>query len=268
MTAISNSFGRDSSFSTEILEQINRGQRLWSELDLKSKEELIALLSPKVKILASRLKAKLPKNVEFEDLISAGALGLLESLAKFDPDLGVRLETYIEGRIKGAMLDELRKRDWVSRGFRHNIRVVEQAVRDWEQRFGTEPRIQDIEAQTGLSAKSIEQILEVIERQIWLSLDNLEPGSVPLDPDESGQPFANTLHKELIDRLSKHVEALTDREKLVLSLYYVEELTMREISEVLEITEGRVSQLHSQALSRLRRQMLKEYQEVNINERI
>ena len=250
----SNSFGKNSYSGESILDKFNSGQVKWSELDSGSRDVLVQSFTQKVKIIAWRLKAKLPEHVEVNDLYSAGSLGLLESLGKFDPGVGVKLETYVENRIRGAMLDELRRQDWLSRGMRHNIRLIEQAKTTCEQNNGQSPSEEDLQKATGLNAKEVEQALDALEKQVWLSLDNLESHNVPVSSgeDKENEPYSSVMQNELIEKMSEFIQELTRREQLVLSLYYEQELTMKETSQVLEITEGRVSQLHNQALQKLR----------------
>ena len=250
LTGTSSSSGKDSSFRNDLLQQINSGHLQWSELDLKSKEVLVESFGQKVKIVAWRLKAKLPSHVSVDDLLSAGSLGLLESLGHFDASLQVKLETFVENRIRGAMLDELRRQDWFSRGLRKNIRIVEQAQHRFEQEHGRRPTQEELLQATGLSEKDLEQAQEALEHQILVSLDQVEPHREPNSNQD--EAFAGTLHQELVDKLSDYIQDLTPKEQLVLSMYYDEELTMKETAEVMDITEGRVSQLHSQALKKLR----------------
>jgi RNA polymerase sigma factor for flagellar operon FliA len=250
LTGTSSSSGRDSSFRTDLLQQINSGRLLWAELDLKSKEALVESFGQKVKIVAWRLKAKLPNHVSIDDLLGSGSLGLLEGLGHFDPSMKVKLETFVENRIRGAMLDELRRQDWFSRGLRKNIRIVEQSRHSFEQEHGRGPSQEELVRATGLTEKDVEQAQEALEHQVLVSLDQLEPHKEPSRNDD--EAYTETLHQELVAKLSDHIQSLTHKEQLVLSMYYDEELTMKETAEVLDITEGRVSQLHSQALKKLR----------------
>ncbi len=250
LTGTSSSSGKDSSFRNDLLQQINSGHLEWSGLDLKSKEILVESFGQKVKIVAWRLKAKLPNHVSIDDLMSSGSLGLLESLGHFDARQQVKLETFVENRIRGAMLDELRRQDWFSRGLRKNIRIVEQACHRFEQEHGQSPNQEELLRATGLSERELEQAQEALEHQVLVSLDQLEPHKEPKNSHD--EAFAETLHQELVTKLSDYIQDLTAKEQLVLSMYYDEELTMKETAEVMDITEGRVSQLHSQALKKLR----------------
>lgn len=228
-----------------------KGALKWEELDLRSQNSVVNSLLKKVKIIAIRIKNKLPLNVELDDLISAGSLGLIEGLKNFDPSHNVKLETYIENRIKGAILDELRKQDWLSRGFRKNLKIIEDVLQRYEQEFEREPSIQEISNATGLNEKEVENCLNVIKHNV---LTELESVAHLLSHDEEESDPKHILEKqELKELLTKGIKTLTEKEQLVLSLYYVDELTMKEIGEVLTITEGRVSQLHAQAIKKLKK---------------
>jgi len=216
--------------------------------------------SPKIKIVASRLKAKLPQSVELGELLSAGAMGLIEALGRFRPELNIKFETYAESRIKGAMLDDLRRMDWFSRGQRHRVRTLQEASRRIESDCGQPPTVEQLAEATGLTTREVTQGLEALQNQLCLSLDDITENisSYQKNPLEN-EPYKSAEFKELVDKLASLIDDLTPREKLVLSLYYGEELNMRETSEVMGITEGRVSQLHSQALARLRQKFKAQY---------
>lgn len=203
------------------------------------------------------MKAKLPHHVELAELMSAGSLGLIEALEKFRPDMGIKFETYAENRIKGAMLDELRRLDWFTRGLRHRVRVLENSIKKTEQLTGHTPSIQDLQAMTGFSAREVEQGLEALQNQVCISLEAIEESLLRSQDGQEGDPFFHALKQELIDKLAQLIDELTPREQMVLSLYYADELNMREAAMVMDITEGRVSQLHSQALAKLRKNFRK-----------
>lgn len=240
-------------------EKLEKGESSWEQFPPLQQERIVRHYAPKIRFLALRLKAKLPRSVELGELISAGTLGLMEALGKFRPQLGIKFETYAENRIRGAMLDELRRMDWFPRSLRQRVRNLDEAMRDIEYKHGrpaTEQELQDI---TGYDLREVRQGLEALQNQLWLSLDAIQDNVSGDTPEIGGEPYANTAMKELVERVAPLVENLTPREKLVLSLYYTDELNMREAAEVMGITEGRVSQLHSQALNRLRREFVNHY---------
>lgn len=239
---------------------LESGAKVWEDFNIKDQGLIVKNYAPKIRYLALRLKAKLPKNTELNELISAGTLGLLEALGKYRAQLGVRFETYAENRIRGAMLDELRRLDWFPRSLRLRVRQIDEAVRNIEHLKGRKATEEEIQQATGLEAKDVRQGLEALQNQLCLSLDLIQD-SVTYDVNGSynSEPYENTEHKEMVEKIVPLVKALTPREKLVLSLYYTEELNMREVAKVMEITEGRVSQLHAQALARLRREFILQY---------
>lgn len=234
-------------------EALETGATPWESFSPAEQESVVRHYAPKIRFLALRLKAKLPRSIELGELISSGTLGLMEALGKFRPQLGIRFETYAESRIKGAMLDELRRLDWFPRSLRQRVRVLDEAMRKVEHeqgRQGTEDELQKI---TGLDMRDVRQGLEALQNQLWISLDAIQD-TLSGEGPEGGEPFRSTALQELVERVAPLIDRLTPREKLVLSLYYTDELNMRETAEVMGITEGRVSQLHSQALSRLRKE--------------
>ena len=234
-------------------EALETGATPWQSFSPAEQESVVRHYAPKIRFLALRLKAKLPRSVELGELISSGTLGLMEALGKFRPQLGIRFETYAESRIKGAMLDELRRLDWFPRSLRQRVRVIDEAMRKVEHEQGRQATEDELQKITGLDMREVRQGLEALQNQLWISLDAIQD-TLSGDGPEGGEPFRNTAMQELVERVAPLIDRLTPREKLVLSLYYTDELNMRETAEVMGITEGRVSQLHSQALSRLRKE--------------
>ena len=236
-------------------EALETGATAWEDFSSAEQEEVVRHYAPKIRFLALRLKSKLPRSVELGEMISSGTLGLMEALGKFRPQLGIRFETYAENRIRGAMLDELRRQDWFPRSLRQRVRVLDEAMRKVEHEQGrqaTEEELQDI---TGLELRDVRQGLEALQNQLWLSLDAIQDTLAGDGPESVARVIVATLGK----RVAPLIERLTPREKLVLSLYYTDELNMRETAEIMGITEGRVSQLHSQALGRLRKEFASLY---------
>lgn len=240
-------------------DELEKGSIPWNEFTAVQQERIVRHYAPKIRYLALRLKTRLPRCVELGELISSGTLGLMEALKKFCPQLGIRFETYAENRIRGAMLDELRRLDWFPRSLRQRVRVLDEAVRTLEHEKGRPPTEEELQQKTGYDIKEVRQGLEALQNQLWLSLDAIQDNVAGDSAEPGGEPFLNTARRELAERVAPLIENLTPREKLVLSLYYTEELNMREAAEVMGITEGRVSQLHSQALNRLRRTFFHQY---------
>lgn len=224
----------------------------WEDFTLHERDALVRHYAPKIKYLALRLKARLPKHVELSELISAGTMGLVEALGKFRHDLGIKFDTYAENRIRGAMLDELRRLDWFPRSLRHRVRQIEEAMRQAESEGKPGTAEEDIARMTGLDIKEVREGMEALHGQACISLDAIEEILSSDKRGLEGEPYRSTAYQELIGKVAGIIDELTPREQLVLSLYYSEELNMRETAEVMGITEGRVSQLHSRALARLR----------------
>ncbi len=240
-------------------EDFNSGKVAWEDFTHAQQEAIARHYAPKVKYLALRLKARLPQNIELSELISAGTLGLMEAFGKFNPGLNVKFDTYAESRIRGAMLDELRSLDWLPRSLRQRVRLLDGAIQKLEGASGNTPTEEELAVETGLDAKEVRQGLEALQSTLCLSLDAIQDTLSGEGVFADGEPYAKAAEQEILERVTSLIDQLTPREKLVLSLYYTEELNMRETAEVMGITEGRVSQLHSQALTRLRREFHNAY---------
>ncbi|WFS61101.1 FliA/WhiG family RNA polymerase sigma factor [Pseudodesulfovibrio thermohalotolerans] len=258
--AILNSSGRSSSSMNDPWLELEQGVRHWDDFSPRDRENIVRYYSPKIRILALRLKAKLPQSVELNELISAGSLGLLDALGKFNPELGIKFDTYSENRIKGAMLDELRRMDWFSRGLRQKVKVLEDSMRQIEHETGSPATTEQLCELTGMSDREVQQGLEALNNQVCLSLDSFQDNLIGPKKMTDNEPFQSAAFQEIVDKVANLIEELTPREKLVISLYYGEELNMKETSEVMDITEGRVSQLHSQALNKLRKTFRARYE--------
>ncbi len=226
-------------------EDFNSGKSAWGDFSHAQQEAIVRHFAPKVKYLALRLKARLPQNIELSELISAGTLGLMEAFGKFRPDLNVKFDTYVENRIRGAMLDELRSRDWLPRSLRQRVRLLDETIQRLEGQLGHTPTEDELAAETGLDAKEVRQGLEALQSKLYLSLDAIQDTFAGDTVFADGEPYAKAAEQEMLERVASLIDQLTPREKLVLSLYYTDELNMRETVEVMGITEGRVSQLHS-----------------------
>lgn len=245
--------GKSSSSRTEPWKLLETGECPWVQFSPREQDVIVRHFAPKVKILALRLKGKLPQQVDLGELMSAGTLGLIECLRKYKPELNIKFETYAENRIKGAMLDELRRMDWFSRGLRARVRQLEDATLTLERQTGHKPTQEELMRETGLSRKDVESGLAALQNQLCLSLETIQDHfSAEHGAHNDNEPYRSAAMQDVVDKIAKLIDELTLREKLVLSLYYSDELNMRETAEVMGITEGRVSQLHSQALKKLR----------------
>lgn len=257
-----NSSGKNSSSKNSPWLDLESGVVSWNDFSPREQEDIVRHFAPKIRILALRLKSKLPQNVELNELMSAGSLGLLDALKKFRPDLGIKFDTYSESRIKGSMLDELRRMDWFSRGLRQKVKTIEEAMRNIEHETGQSATAEQIEEHTGMSPKEVQQGLEALQNQMCVSLDAFQDNLLgSREASGENEPYQTTAFQEMVVKVAELIENLTERERLVISLYYGEELNMKETAEVMDITEGRVSQLHSQALRKLREQYRLKYEE-------
>jgi RNA polymerase sigma factor for flagellar operon FliA len=213
---------------------------------------------PIVRFLARRIHERLPQHVDIEDLVSAGVVGLMDAFAKFDPEKKVQFRSYAQFRIRGAILDSLRSLDWSPRELRRKGRAVEEAIRSVTARMGRAPGENEVAAQMGLGLEEYQQLLGDLK---GLEIGTLhmernedsgdeELAYVPGKPDED--PLFRCLRGELEGRLADSIAELPDRERLVMTLYYYEEMTMREIGLALGVVESRVSQVHASAVVHLR----------------
>lgn len=222
------------------------------------KNTLLEQQAPLVKKIAYQLKAKLPANVEVDDLIQAGMIGLLDALSRFDAQQGVQFETFASLRIRGAMLDELRQSDWMPRSVRQNMKKIEDAMRQLHQSLGRPPNETEVAKQLALSLDDYQSLLAESGGHQLLYYEDFhdddESGSF-LDSyadDEDSDPFTQLMHGSFRDALLSAISRLPEREKLLLGLYYEQELNLKEIGSIMSVSESRVSQLHSQAVGRLR----------------
>ena len=213
---------------------------------------------PVVRYLARRIHERLPQHVDIEDLVSAGVLGLIDAFSKFDPEKKVQFRSYAQFRIRGAILDSLRTLDWSPRELRRKGRAVEEAIRAATARMGRAPSEAEVAAELSLALEDYQQLLgdlKGLEIGTLHAERNEESGEeelayVPGNPEDD--PLFRCLRGELEDRLGEAIQNLPDRERLVMTLYYFEEMTMREIGLALGVVESRVSQVHASAVTHLR----------------
>jgi RNA polymerase sigma factor for flagellar operon FliA len=207
-----------------------------------------------VKRIAHHVAARLPPSVDVDDLIQAGAVGLIEAARHYSGERGASFETYAGIRIRGAIMDELRRGDWAPRSVHRRHREISGAIRQIEQRTGREAREEEIVGELGLTLDEYHHALQDAVQCRVLSIDMpREDGEAAFDmPDETAEPSRAVEKAEFQECLSEAIRELPERERLVLSLYYDEEINLREIGAVLHVTESRVCQIHGQALLRLR----------------
>jgi RNA polymerase sigma factor for flagellar operon FliA len=224
-------------------------------LDLNT---LLKQYSPLVRRLAHQMIAKLPANVEIDDLIQVGMIGLSDALARFDASQGVQFETFATQRIRGAMLDELRGNDHLSRGTRKQQRSIEGAVHKLEQKLGRAPSESEIAREMGISLTEYQEMLGKVRGTQLVYLEDIggDDGEQEfLDrhvADDSSNPLAQLQDRRMREALVEGIKTLPEREQYVMSMYYEHDMNLKEIAAVLGVTESRVCQLHSQSIARLR----------------
>lgn len=237
----------------------------YSKTGTEGKKEFIERHISLVKYVVMRIKAKLPSHIDVDDLISAGVVGLMDAAEKFDPKRGIQFKTYAEMRIKGAVLDELRALDWAPRTMRREIRKIEDVYAELENRLGREPDDEEMAEEMKMDLDEYYQLLGRSKSVSVISFEDLnilgdregqEILEVLSDPSVD-DPFAELNMAEIRDVLTEAIEKLPESERLVLTLYYYEELNMKEIGKVMDKSESRVSQLRTKALVRLRTRLKK-----------
>jgi len=228
---------------------------MYSEAETKRADQLIAKHAPLVKKIAHHLMARLPASVQVDDLIQAGMIGLLEAAKKYESSKGAAFETYAGIRIRGSMMDEVRKGDWVPRSVHRNARRISEAIKTIEDREGRDARDEEIAHELNMSLDEYFSCLKDSNSGTLFSLDEVtESGEGMIDASEHDHegPSRQHMHESFKEDLAAEILNLPERERMVLSLYYEEELNLKEIGLVLSVSESRVSQIHSQAAMRLR----------------
>ena len=248
------------------MSRVDDTQSLWLKFrktgDPALRDRLILTYAPLVKYVAGRLGSGLPAHVDEGDLVSYGLLGLIGAIERYEPDRDVKFETYAIARIKGAIIDELRAMDWVPRSVRSRARDIERAIGELEAKLGRAPTDEEISKKLGITEEELGDSLSEIARSSIAALDELWTVSgsggdqialIDTIEDTDAPDPQNTLSQtEMREAIADAIARLPEREKLVVTLYYYEELTLREIGEVLGVTESRVSQLHTKAILRLK----------------
>ncbi len=239
-------------------------KRLWEDYArLKTadlREKLILEYAPLVKVVAGRLSMYLGYNVEYEDLVSYGIFGLIDAIDKFDRNKEVKFETYASLRIRGAILDQIRKMDWIPRTVRQRQKQIDTAMKDLEQRNGRPATDAELAAYMGISEDEFLDWQNQVKADNIISLNEYVEQGNDISSEKSissgfDTPESVIEKSELKKMLEESLELLTDKEKKVILLYYYEEITLKEISRVLEVSESRISQLHTKALQKMKTKM-------------
>lgn len=234
---------------------------LWAEYKKTNspeiKEELILKYAPLVKFVAGRIGIYFGGNVEYEDLVSYGIFGLIDAIDKFDLGKGVKFRTYASLRIRGAIIDSVRNLDWIPRSLRQKSKELEKLYAELENELGRSATDEDVAKKLGISTEEFGKMLTDINISSLVSLDeyfeqNYDHGISPKDTSKDTQPEGFVEKNEIRSILGKSIDMLPEKEKMVITLYYYEELTLKEISVIMNVSESRISQLHTKAIMRLK----------------
>ena len=241
------------------------------KLNPKIRTKVINEFSPLIKYIASRIAIRLPPHIDLNDLINAGVIGLIDAIEKFDASKQIKFKTYAEFRIRGAILDELRSMDWVPRSVRQKARKVEDAYARLEYNLGRPASDEEVAQEMQIDIDSFHKLLSETASVSLLSLDDHGENDSDLSKknllefimqDEKDWPSHKIRYAEVRDTVAKAIQSLPEKERMIISLYYYDELTMKEIGQVLKFTESRVSQIHTKSILRLRSKMQKLFKEI------
>ncbi|MDJ0880939.1 MAG: RNA polymerase sigma factor FliA [Gammaproteobacteria bacterium] len=232
------------------------GHAMYAQVQSFGEDNVVTRHAALVKRIAFHLINRMPASVQVDDLIQAGMVGLLEANSHFDASQGASFETYAGIRIRGAMLDEIRKLDWTPRSVHRKYRAVSEAIRKIENEKGSDASDQEIAREMGISLSEYHRILMDSNSSRICSMDELEEqGDYQIPHVDDDTPFEQLSEDEYQQRLAENIRSLPEKEQLVMSLYYDDELNFREIGQVLEVSESRVCQIHGQALLRIQAKM-------------
>jgi len=240
---------------------------LWRKLvkskgqDMELRDYFVMKYSPLVKYVAGKVSMGMPQSIEFDDLVSYGTFGLIDAINKYDPDRGIKFKTYAMTRIRGAIFDELRSIDWIPRSIRQQAKKIEQAIAELENKLGRTVEDEEIARELGISSDEFQNVLSTVSgtsmlslNDIWFLGDDSDELSIleTLEAPDNMNPDVLIEKEEIKDFIVDAIKKLPDKERKVIVLYYYEDLTLKEIGQVLDVTESRVSQLHTKAIMRLR----------------
>jgi RNA polymerase sigma factor for flagellar operon FliA len=244
-------------------------EELWKQYkktkDPKIREHFVNQYAPLVKYVAGKIAIGMPQNVDFDDLVGYGVFGLLDAIEKFDPDKDIKFKTYAVTRIRGAIFDELRSIDWVPRSVRQKAKELERIIGRLETRLGRSASDDEIAQELGIDVKELHSLILKISgasilslSDVWYVGDESDKVSVmeSIESPKSLNPDIIVEREEIKNIIVQAISELPDKEKKVLILYYYEDLTLKEIGEVLQVTESRISQLHTKAILRLRSKLM------------
>lgn len=238
---------------------------LWKNLvktnDQVLRDYFVLKYAPLVKYVAGKVSMGMPQNIEFDDLVSYGIFGLIDAISKYDPDRGIKFKTYAMTRIRGAIFDELRSIDWIPRSIRQKAKQIENTIAELENKLGRTVEDEEISKELGISIDEFHSILNKVSgtsmlslNDVWYLGDDSDELSIleTLEAPDNMNPDVLIEKEEIKEYIVEAIKKLPDKEKKVIVLYYYEDLTLKEIGQVLDVTESRISQLHTKAIMRLR----------------
>jgi RNA polymerase sigma factor FliA len=239
---------------------LREARQIHGSIPAELKEKIVLEHTPLIRYIVNRIAVRLPSHIDLDDLHNTGVIGLMDAIEKYDPDKNCKFKTYAEFRIKGAILDQLRSLDWVPRSIRQKSRRLEQACAEVEQRLGRAATESEIAESLGIPLDELHFLLDQVRGISMVNLDELRAGA---DSDTAAfgdifedvkaeNPFMSLKTREMRQVVADCIASIPEKERLVISLYYYEDLNMKEIGNILGITESRVCQIHTKAVSRLR----------------
>lgn len=245
----------------DVLGEDNLWEKFMKKKDQEIRDYFVIKYAPLVKYVAGKISMGMPQNIEFDDLVSYGIFGLIDAISKFDPSRGIKFKTYAMTRVRGAIFDELRSIDWIPRSIRQKAKQIEVAITELENRLGRTVEDEEIAKELGVSVEEFQTTLNKLTgtsmmslNDIWYMGDDSDELSIleTLEAPQSMNPDVLVEKEEIRDYIIDAIKKLPEKEKKVIVLYYYEDLTLKEIGDVLDVTESRVSQLHTKAIMRLR----------------
>lgn len=242
---------------SRLLEKLKRNR---SKFTQKDKQDLIVEYTSLIRYIAQRIASRLPSNIEVDDLMSSGVIGLMDAIEKYDPSRDNQFKTYAEFRIRGAMLDELRSQDWIPRSIREKSKILERAYHRLEQKHGRHIYPKEIAKTLRMSLRKFHDMVSIARSTSIVSLDDAQQFPFKdrkelmgfFEDGKSKNPYLGIDLKDIQKVLKEALEELSENERMVLALYYYEDMNLKEIGFVLDVTESRVSQVHSQAIKNLK----------------
>ena len=244
--------------------ELNNSKKMTNKFTLEEKNKLIIEYAPLIRFIAQKISVRLPSSIELDDLISSGVIGLIDAIDKYDQTRNNKFKTYAEFRIRGSILDELRAQDWVPRSIRDKSKALDRTLVRMEAEMGRSPTDREIADRMGLSMEEFFNLVNQVRPVSLLSIDDSTAFSSVdkrsifnlLENCKINNPLIRLSAKSVQEIVTKAIESLPERQRVVLSLYYYEDMNLKEIGQTLRVTESRISQLHAQAIVRLRAKLI------------